>query len=134
MTYDLYLLPPPLKPCEHVDSTDTCYLNQTYAPLVNPLKRALDIELYNGKRFNKSLQISTTKLMYDHNTLKFPDESFPPFPSLSELHEETDTCLPKQLIEPEDYSLSPPLLLLHYIIHSLILIVFSSFAIFLRKL
>ena len=96
MTYDLYLLPPPLKPCEHVDSTDTCYLNQIHAPLVNPLKRALDIELYNEKRFNKSLHISTTKLMYDHNTLKFPDESFPPFPSLSELLEETDTCLPKQ--------------------------------------
>ena len=67
--------------------------------------------------------------------LKFPKEYFPPFPSAPELNKEIDTCIPKPLIETEDYSLSPlPLLPLHCIIHSLILIVFSSFDIFLRIL
>ena len=36
MTYDLYPLPLSLKPCEPIDSTDTRYLNQMHAPLVNP--------------------------------------------------------------------------------------------------
>ena len=45
--------------------------------------------------------------MYTHDTSKFSDESFPPFLSVSELHKETDTCLPKPLPEPDDYSLSP---------------------------
>ena len=79
-------------------------------------------------------------MVYDHNTSKFRDEFFLPFPFMSELHKETDTCPPKSLIEPEDYSLSPSLspitlhyitlyyITLHYINHSLILIVFSSFA------
>ena len=49
MAHDLYPLPPSLKPFEPIDSTDTRYLNHTHAPLVNPLKRALHIELYNEK-------------------------------------------------------------------------------------
>ena len=39
MVYDLYHLPPSLKPCEHVDTTDSRYLNQQNSSLVNPLKR-----------------------------------------------------------------------------------------------
>ena len=31
-------------------------------------------------------------MVYDHDTLKFPDEYFPLFPSVSEFHKETDTC------------------------------------------
>ena len=53
MARDLYSLPSSLRPCEQVDSTDTRYLNQTHAPLVNPLKRSLHIELYNEKWFSK---------------------------------------------------------------------------------
>ena len=49
MIYDLYPLPPSLKLCEPVDSTDTRYLNQMHAPLINHLKKELDIELYNEK-------------------------------------------------------------------------------------
>ena len=45
----IYILLPSLKPCEPVDSTDTRYLNQVHTSLVNPLKRALDIKLYNEK-------------------------------------------------------------------------------------
>ena len=46
---DLYPFPLSLKPCEPIDSTDTRYLNQNHAPLVNPLKNSLHIELYNEK-------------------------------------------------------------------------------------
>ena len=73
MAYNLYPLPPSFKPFEPVDSTDTRYLNQMHAPLINSLKKALDIELYNDKCFNKPFQNSTPKLVYDHDTLKFPD-------------------------------------------------------------
>ena len=44
---DIYILPPSLKPCEPVDSSDTRYLNQSYSPIVNPLGKPLNIELYN---------------------------------------------------------------------------------------
>ena len=49
MSSDFYILPPSLKPCEPVDSSDTCYLNQSYAPIGNLLKQLLNIELYNEK-------------------------------------------------------------------------------------
>ena len=35
---DLYILPPSLKPCEPIDSSDTRYLNQSHTIVVNPLK------------------------------------------------------------------------------------------------
>ena len=94
MTYDLYPLSLSLKLCEPFDSIDTRYLNQIYSPLVNPFKNALDIKLYNEKWFNKSLLTSNPKMVYDHDTLKLLDEYFPPFPFVSELHKETDTCPP----------------------------------------
>ena len=75
-----------------------------HAPLINPLKKALDIELYNEKWFNKPLHTSTLKLVYDHYTLHFPDTSRPASPSVSELHRETNTCPPTLSIEPDDYS------------------------------
>ena len=52
MSEDVYILPPSLKPCEPVDSSDTRYLNQSHAPIVNPLKEPLSIELYNEKWFS----------------------------------------------------------------------------------
>ena len=33
MAYDVYPLPPSLKPCESIDSTDTHYLNQMHTLL-----------------------------------------------------------------------------------------------------
>ena len=107
MAYDLYPLLPFLKLFEPIDSTDIRYLNQTHAYLVNSPKKVLDIELYNDKWFNKPLQISTPQMVYDHDALKFPDESISPFLSVSEFHKDTNICLPKPLLEPEDYSLSP---------------------------
>ena len=55
-----------------------------HVPRISPLKKTLDIELFNKKWFNKPFQIYTPKLVYDHDTLKFPDEYFPPFLSVSE--------------------------------------------------
>ena len=49
MARDLYPVPPSLKLCEPIDSVDTRCLNQTHAPLVNPLKKSLHIELFNDK-------------------------------------------------------------------------------------
>ena len=39
MTADAYFLPPSLKLREPVDSFDTRYLNQSYSPIVNPLRK-----------------------------------------------------------------------------------------------
>ena len=36
MSKDLYILPASLKPCDPIDSSDTRYLNQSYAQIVNP--------------------------------------------------------------------------------------------------
>ena len=42
---DLHILLPSLKPCEHVDGSDTRYLNQSHASIINSLKKLLNIEL-----------------------------------------------------------------------------------------
>ena len=47
MSLDLYILPPSLKSCDPVDESDTRYLNQSHAPIVDSLKKPLIIELYN---------------------------------------------------------------------------------------
>ena len=47
MTIDLYSLPPSLKMYEHVDSSDIQYLNQSHSPIVNSLRKLLNIGLYN---------------------------------------------------------------------------------------
>ena len=107
MAHILYPLPPSLIPCEPIDSTDTRYLNQTYAPLVNPLKKALHVEMYNEKWFNKPIPTTDSPITYTYDTLKFPDKSPLPFPSVLELHKETNTCSPKLLLAIEDYSLPP---------------------------
>ena len=108
MNHDLYPLPPSLKPCELIDSADTRYLNQTHAPLVNPLKLSLHIELYNENWFNKPVQTKDYSFTYNHDIVKFPDKYLPPFPSVLELHDETNTCSPKILLATEDFSLPPP--------------------------
>ena len=79
-----------------------------HASLINPLKKALDIELYNEKWFNKQLHTSTPKLVYDHDSLHFPDASLLAFPSVSIIHRETHTCPPTPSIKPDDYPHSSP--------------------------
>ena len=68
----------------------------------------LHIELYNEKWFNKPVPTKDSSFTYNHDTLKFLDKFLLPFPSVLELHNETNTCSPKPLLATEDYSLSPP--------------------------
>ena len=46
---ELYLLPPALFPSTPLDTIDQHYLDNQFAPIVNPLKGALKVELYNDK-------------------------------------------------------------------------------------
>ena len=62
MAYDLYPLSPSLKPYEPADSTYARYLNQSHAPLINLLKKALYSELCNYKWFDKPLKTSISHL------------------------------------------------------------------------
>ena len=45
------MLPPSLFPYEPLDTMDQRYLDLSHAPIVSPLKQALDIELYNDTYF-----------------------------------------------------------------------------------
>ena len=51
---ELYLLPPALFPSSPLDTIDQRYLDSRYAPIVNPLKAPLRIELYNDKWLQSS--------------------------------------------------------------------------------
>ena len=105
MAYDLYP-PPSLKPCEPVDTIDTRYLSQSHAFLTNPLKKALHLELYNEKWYNKPLLTSIPPFTYHRDTLKMTTEPLPSFPSVIELREETHSCLLMPLFEKVDEKIS----------------------------
>ena len=51
MSCDLYLLPPQILPCQHVDTPTLRYLNSDFAPLKHPFGRNFDIESYNTSWF-----------------------------------------------------------------------------------
>ena len=108
MVYDLYPLSPSLKPCEPVDTTDTQYLNQAHTSITNPLKKSLHIELYNEEWFDKSLHTSIPPFRYNHRTLDVSTKSVSPFPTVVELHNDTNTCLPTPLVEAINDTLSSP--------------------------
>ena len=96
---DLYPRPPSLKPCDPVDSSNLRYLNQFYSPIINPLIKPLNIELYNKTWFDKPPRTSQPLFDYNHPTLTFPEPQLTPFTSLSDLHAKTDTISPSPLIE-----------------------------------
>ena len=108
MAYDLYPLPPSLTPCEPVDTIDTQYLNQSHTPITSPLKKYLHIELYNEKWFDKPLKTYIPPFLYKYRTLKVSTESVSPFPSVVELHKNTNTCPPPPLVEAVNDTLSSP--------------------------
>ena len=108
IAYNLYPLPPFLKPCELVETIYTRYLNKSHAPIINPLKKSIHIELYNEKWFDKPLKTSIPPFLYKHNTMKSSIESIFPFPSVVELHSDTNTCPPKPLVEAVNDTLSTP--------------------------
>ena len=134
MAYDLYPLTPSLKPCKPVDSTDTRYLNQSHTPIANPLKKALHIELYNEKWFDKPLQTTIPPFRYKHRSLKLSTESVSPFPLLSSFIT-TLTYVLLSLYQKESMILYRHLLLLLPYMHpSTKQIVSFSFIIFLMTL
>ena len=108
MTYDLYLFLPFLKYCEHVDTTDTQYINQSIVYLVNPLQITLHIELYNEKWFETPFQTLIQFCTYPYDTLKLSNKCLLLFQSVVELHDETNTCSPQSLIEKVDDTISKP--------------------------
>ena len=108
MAYDLYPFPPSLKPCEPVDTRDTRYLNPSQTPISNPLKKALHIELYNEKWFDKPLYTSIPPFRYHHRTLDVSTKFLSPFPTVVELHNDTNTCPPTPLVEAINDTLSSP--------------------------
>ena len=108
MAYDLYPLPLSFKPCEPIDSIDTKYLNKSHTPIANPFKKALHIELYHEKWFDKPLQTTIRPFRYKHCSLKLSTESVSLFPSVVELHKDTNTCPPLPLSEAVDDTPSSP--------------------------
>lgn len=50
---ELYLLPPSLFPSNMLDTLDQKFLNYDHAPVVSPLKQALQIESYNAEWFDQ---------------------------------------------------------------------------------
>ena len=96
---ELYLLPPALFPHEPVDTMDQRYLNFSHAPMASPLKRTLNIELYNDTYFptnskhiiNPSLDKPTCSL----DKLAFLEHSLPPdMPSSDTLFKESKLPCP----------------------------------------
>ena len=81
MNVGIYPLLLSLKPCEPIDSSDTRYLNRSYSPIVNPLRKALNIELCNETWFKKPPRTSKPLFEYDHPALASPNalqHYFPP--------------------------------------------------------
>ena len=109
MTYNLCPLLPSIKPCEPMDTIYTRYLNQTHAPLIKTLNKALHIELYNGKWFDKPFKTSVSLFTYKHDTLKLSDKSVSPFTSVVDLHDEISTLPPHPLCENVDDNILPTL-------------------------
>ena len=115
MVYDFYPLPLSLKPCEPIDTTDTRYLNQSHTPITNRLMKALHIELYNEKWFYKPLHTSILPFRYHHRTLDISTKSVSLFPTVVDLHNDTNTCHPTPLAEAikDTFSSPPSPLILH---------------------
>ena len=134
MAHDLYPLPPSLKPCKPIDSTDARYLNQNHTPLVNPLKKPYVLNSITRNGLLNQFQLLI--LLFLTTTIHY---SFPinlRFPFL-----QYQTFTMKLRPVPRNYYLEQriilyllPHLLLNYRIPLLILIVFSSFNTFLKTL
>ena len=109
MSDDLYILPLSLKPYEHVDGSDTRYLNQSHAPIVNPLKKPLNIELYNEKWFGTPPSTFSPPFKYDQATISFPPAITTSFHNLSNLHHERNPSPSLPFLENVDDDDSSPL-------------------------
>ena len=78
-------------------------------PIVNPLSKPLNIELYNDTWFDTPLQTSQPLFDYNYPTLAFPDDTLYPFTSVSNLHANTHIIPPSPVIDTSNTNtLSPP--------------------------
>ena len=96
---ELYLLPPSLFPNNPVDTMDQRYLNYSFAPIFPPLKKPLQIELYNDTFFPSNSKHITSptidqascrvdELAHKEHNLKAC------IPSATSLFKDSDTLLP----------------------------------------
>ena len=96
----LYLLPPAILPHDPLGTTDQWYLNHDHAPIVSPLKKPMNIELYNDNNFSEKGQHAFTSNPYDKysasvdtNTSK-PHMIIPTITPAVELFQESDNLIP----------------------------------------
>jgi len=93
---DIYLLPPALFPLQLFDTIEQRYLNSTYDPIVNPLKKSTKIELYSEKWLRKpNSSTPTHSTIVDKPSSNLDARAFLPhpdiFPTITALHKETNT-------------------------------------------
>ena len=105
-----------------MDCSDTRYhLNQSYALIINSLKKSLNIELYDDKWFGLPPKTISSQFEHDNATLSFPSVVPTQFSNVSELHEETNTSPLELFIERvdiDDCSPSTPVVLHHSLLTS----------------
>ena len=94
---ELYLLPPALFPSHPLDTIDQRYLNSSHAPIANPLKKSMKIELYNDKWLSMpNTSTPTYSTIVNQPSSELDNLAFLPHPdtqctSTSDLHFETET-------------------------------------------
>jgi len=95
---ELYLLPPSLFTVHPLDTIDQRYLDTCVAPIVNPLKRSMKIELYNEKWLReKGKNISTSSAITNKPSSVLDYMVFCPnpdisYPSTQEMHQDSGTA------------------------------------------
>ena len=91
---DLYLLPPAILPSDPLDTMNVRYLNYSNAPIVHPLKKALNIEVYNDMVFDEppTLQSkSLDKFSCQLDTLALGTHDIPESTTASDIFKENKT-------------------------------------------
>ena len=116
---------------EPVDGMDSRYLNLSYHPIINLLKKILDISLYNNKFYSSTPSIVLLKFDYSNKTLAFPEHSdISDYSSKKGLYSDTDKHQPHQLQSRFHLLLWPALPLHNCILVSSCVVCFSSFNMF----
>ena len=92
---DLFLLPPVIYPHDPLDTTDFRYLNFDNAPLVNPLQKNLNIEMYNDTYFSmdgkkRMQEKGHPQTQVDQEANKWHNY----LPTVNQMHKETNTEAP----------------------------------------
>ena len=91
---DLYLLPPAILPSDPLDTMNVRYLNYSNAPIVHPLKKALNIEVYNDMMFDEPPTLrskSLDKFSCQLDTLALGTHDIPESTTASDIFKENKT-------------------------------------------